>query len=698
MRHFYILSIALWPISLLISQNLADDHLRLEPKMIYELFSKNHYEPKLVDDEFSKKLFKATLYDIDEQGLLLLDQDVASIKKFETKLDEEFTQGDWQFIDAVTIIYKSRIKSALKALDEIALATPSYTQADTIYIHSENRDYLKDDKALKAAWLKKIKYQILWQLIYENTDKVNTKEFDFAAKEVEVRKKVIKRQRKKLERLIVSDSKIKNTLCETYFEAFVHLFDPHSSYFSKESWAEFFTSLSSNDYVFGIAVEENATGELEISGIMPGGPAWKSNELHKKDLIKSITYNGKAVDMEELGEEELDAILSQKEVNHLDLLVQKTDGSIKKVSLTKDKVKNDRNIIKSYVISGTKKIGYISLPGFYVDSDNNNGLGCANDVAKEIIKLKVEGIQGLIFDIRYNGGGSMREAQDLSGLFIGEGPLFSIKDQAKAPIVMKDLNRGTIYDGPMVVMVNGQSASASEIFASTLQDYNRAVIVGSQTYGKATGQSTIPLGVDMDTEPTADLAKTGLGGVSITRLKLYRLTGKSNQKMGVSPDIFMPDLYKKMSFGEEAYIHALENDETTKKPLFKALPALPLTKLKENSAQRQSTNASFTRLKTAIEQTPSILAKLEETAIPLTVKGMYPILKSYKSWVEDLAKLNETNPKDYKVTATKIENQIAQLDTVYNDVQKEVIEELERDIFVQESYKIMLDLITFTAK
>lgn len=696
MQYFRILSIAtLWPVGQLLSQNTSEDHLRKAPGMIYKLFKENHYEPKQVDDDFSQKLFKNTLSKVDEQGLLLFEKDIDDLKTYEKQLDEEFTQSKWQFVEALLPIYKARVKAALKVLDEIAAQPQSYTANDTVYINSGEDSYFVDDMQFKKAWAKKIKYLTLWQLIYENYDKVNNKDFNFALKEAELRKKAIKRQKKKLESLIATDAKIKADLCEKYFEAFVHLFDPHSAYFSKESWAEFFTSLSSDDYVFGLVVEENSTGDLEIVSIMPGGPAWKSNELHKKDLIKSLAYNGKAIDLEEITEDDLDAILAKSETKQLDLTVQKTDGSTKKVSLTKEKVKNDRNIIKSYVIEGAKKIGYISLPGFYVDMDNNTGLGCANDVAKEVIKLKAEGIQGLIFDIRYNGGGAMREAQDLAGLFIGEGPLFSIKDNTKVPQTMKDLNRGTVYNDPMVVMVNGQSASASEIFASTLQDYHRAVIVGSQTYGKATGQSTQPLGLDATDENTMD---AGFGGVSITRLKLYRVTGKSNQKVGMTVDIEMPDLYKKMSYGEDAYEYALTNDETSKRPVFAALPALPLQKLKDLSSKRQNVNSSMIQLKTLIDEVPPILTSNQEMAVPLTLKGMYPILNDYKSWVERLSRLHANSNKEYKVSPTKIENQIAKLDTLYGDVQHEVIEELEKDVFIQESYKIMLDLITFTGK
>lgn len=680
----------------MVGQSVADDHLQKAPKMIYELFKENHYEPKQVDDDFSLKLFESTLYEVNEHGLLLLEKDVASLKTYEKQLDDEFTQGKWQFINAFTTLYKARVKAALLVLDEIAKQPLSYTTNDTVYINGGgDGSYMADEKEFKLAWTQRVKYLTLWQLVYENIDKVNNKDFNFALKEAELRKKIIKRQKKKLESLIATDAKIRADLCEKYFEAFVHLFDPHSAYFTKDSWASFFTSLSSDDFVFGLAVEENTAGALEVASIMPGGPAWKSNELHKKDLIKSLAYNGKTVDLEETTEEELDGILAQSTTTQLDLTVQKTDGSIKKVTLAKEKVKNDRNIIKSYVINGTKKIGYIALPGFYVDMDNNTGLGCANDVAKEIIKLKAEGIQGLIFDIRYNGGGAMREAQDLAGLFIGEGPLFSIKDRTKVPQLMKDLNRGTIYSGPMVVMVNGQSASASEIFAATLQDYHRAVVVGSQTYGKATGQSTQPLGAATTDENTMD---AGFGGVSITRLKLYRVTGKSNQKVGVTVDVEMPDLYKKMSYGEDAYEYALPNDETSKKPAFAALPVLPLQTLKDESYKRQKASPAMVELRALIDKVPPMLSATEETAIPLTIKGMYPILKEYKSWIEALGKLQANSTKEYKVSATKIENQIAKLDTLYSDVQQEVIAEIEKDVFVEESYKIMLDLINFAGK
>ncbi|HTF81409.1 MAG TPA: S41 family peptidase, partial [Cytophagales bacterium] len=402
--------------------------------------------------------------------------------------------------------------------------------------------------------------------------------------------------------------------------------------------------------------------------------------------------------MEDMSAEEIDAMLAQADVRNLDVVVQKTDGSIKKVALTKEKIKTESNMIKSYVVDSNPKIGYIALPGFYVDADNKNGLGCANDVAKEIIRLKAEGIQGLVFDVRYNGGGAMREAQDLSGLFINEGPLFSIKDQNKTPILMKDLNRGTLFEGPMVVLVNGQSASASEIFASTLQDYNRAVLVGSTTYGKATGQSTHPIGVALDDPEANSRTHFNSGGVSVTRLKIYRLTGKSNQQVGLSPDISMPDLFEKLHVGERHYANALSKDETSKKPLFNALPTLPLTKLRESAYTRQQGHPAFIKLKDLIVQTPILLSKEKVVPVSLTLESMYPLVQEYKSWIASMATLSQTTPKVFTIHATTVDTQMAKLDIRYDEVQKQVIDDLERDLFIQESCHILLDLIKFTAK
>ena len=265
-------------------------------------------------------------------------------------------------------------------------------------------------------------------------------------------------------------------------------------------------------------------------------------------------------------------------MTRLVLKFRKKDGTTRIVLLRKEKIENEENIVKGFVLKGEKKIGYILLPAFYTEWENESGSSCANDVAKEIVKLKKENIDGLILDVRYNGGGSLGEAMEMIGIFVDEGPLMGQKQKAEKVIYLKDPNRGTIYNGPMALMVNGQSASASEILAASLQDYNRALIVGSNTYGKATMQQMMLLDT-MTNRPTQIGNAKDI--VKITTGKLYRLSGETAQMNGVSPDIVLPDAFDGLDYREKFSSFALPADKVAKNAYYKPLAALPVNELPE---------------------------------------------------------------------------------------------------------------------
>ncbi len=263
----------------------------------------------------------------------------------------------------------------------------------------------------------------------------------------------------------------------------------------------FETELSGFEYSTGMGLGQNEDGNYEVDRLEPGGNAWRSGELHKGDVVLSIKKGtGTAKELSEMDEDEVDALLSGNSDEKVELTVKTAAGVTKKITLTKEKVTNDEGIVKSYVISGKQKIGYIKLPDFYSreshDIQTEDDVifdGCANDVSKEIVKLTRDTITGLILDLRYNGGGSMWEAMQLAGIFIDYGPVGSVKDKEGKVRFLKDPNRGTAYDGPLLVLINGASASASELTSAMLQDYKRALIVGSTTYGKGTAQYMLPL-------------------------------------------------------------------------------------------------------------------------------------------------------------------------------------------------------------
>jgi carboxyl-terminal processing protease len=299
--------------------------------------------------------------------------------------------------------------------------------------------------------------------------------------------------------------------------------------------------------------------------------------------------------VEDIDDDELDRMLGSNSQSELEVTVRTTAGEVKTVKLSKEKITNEESIVKSYVLHGTKNIGYINLPGFYSREDeairDERDIkydGCANDVSKEIVKLRRDTIAGLILDLRYNGGGSMWEAMQLAGIFIDIGPVASVKDKEGKLHFLKDPNRGTIYDGPLMVLINGASASASEFVSAVLQDYNRAIIVGGNTYGKGTAQIVVPMDTLMPSK-----TKTYEDFVKVTEQKFYRVNGGTTQWKGVIPDINLPDPYSDESFKEKANSSALQPDNV-RAGIYQPLPVIPVQTLKAKSEQRVSADPIFT--------------------------------------------------------------------------------------------------------
>lgn len=257
--------------------------------------------------------------------------------------------------------------------------------------------------------------------------------------------------------------------------------------------------------------------------------------------------------------------------------------------------------------------------------------------------------------------------------------------------LMKDPNRGSLFDQPMVVMVNGQSASASEIFASTLQDYNRAVIVGSKTYGKATGQITIPLGMKLENLTEASFLKS-TEGIKVTTMKIFRLNGKCNQKTGVQPDVVLPDLFEKIDYNEATSPYSLPNELTSKIPVIKTLPKLPLATLLASSEARQKENSDFKKTKDLIEKTPRALLKIEG-GMPMTLANVRSLNTEYTTWLDAVKQIKKQVVKYYEVIPAKIDGKLAGMDDIYKNTQLETMKEIESDFYLQESFKVISDLL-----
>ena len=493
-------------------------------------------------------------------------------------------------------------------------------------------------------------------------DELNGKEWKFLPVVTSIIRENI--QKNKNDSLQLTDEDLKDFLFELYCDVLANTFDPHTEFMPSEEKEKFETRLSTEGYFFGFALSDNKTQEPEIEKLIPGSAAWKSGELNKGDVLTKISFNGaKPMSLKGLNARQISGLLESPKDARLTMTVRKADGVEKEVTITKEKIRNDENIVKGFVLNGTSKIGYIYLPDFYTTYNGSTG-SCANDVAKEIVKLKKENIQGLLFDVRYNGGGSLQEALDLAGIFIDAGPLCIVRDKTGKTLTLKDPNKGTIYDGPMVLLVNGQSASASELVGAVLQDYHRAVIAGSATYGKGTAQGIIPV-------DSTDGPKDDWNGdfVKITSGKFYRITGLTTQNTGVHPDILLPDLFEGMNYHERAAPSALTADSIPKNNYYKPLSELPLSDLIAKSKARIQNDKYFIRVK-------------EESK-----------LLSDPNRKQAIEKPELTKTTMYTADNNSLDKIVIQADSYRADLNNTWLKRLDTDIYIAEGYSILLDLI-----
>jgi carboxyl-terminal processing protease len=551
---------------------------------IGHLLESEHYNPRKIDDVFSKDVFDAYIKALDPEKNIFLKSDIDSLSIFQKSIDDEIHGAKIQFEPAVSEIYERRFAEAKIFLDSIIKQPFDFTVDDSIKLDADSISFPLNNNERYSRWYKIVKYKSLerYATLLEDRDarskKATTikealdemKKLDSAKNkivekfvfksddvlEVEARASIGKFYHKKFEQLEKTFDK------EKRFEAFLNsitgLMDPHTDYFAPIEKRYFTEQMSGVFYGIGaqLAADENG---VRIASVQPGGAAWKSGQIVMNDVIIKVGQgNDEPVDI--AGFETTDAIkLIRGDLgSEVRLTLKKPDGSIKVVSLIREKIILDEGYARSAVITkGTEKIGYILLPDFYADFDREEGARCSKDIANEVKKLKAEKVDGIIIDVRYNGGGSLYEVVQMVGLFIDKGPVVQIRDKEGRSQVLADETPGTLYDGPLVVMVNEFSASASEIFAGAIQDYKRGIIVGStSTYGKGTVQRNVAFGKPLDSLGI----QTEYGAVKLTFQKFYRITGSSTQKKGVESDVVLPDEYEFLKYREKDNASALNWD------------------------------------------------------------------------------------------------------------------------------------------
>ncbi len=529
--------------------------------IIGNILKQGHYKPQAIDDQFSEKVFNEFIKTLDHDKNIFIEGDIKDLKKFNTKIDDEINGSTIEFFTKSNDIYKKRLEYIKEKYLTLLEKPYTFLEKDSILNVYENKIFPKNEKEQLKFWAKELKYRTL-EKFADLQDQREKSKIDSIKNRTDIQLELQARNNTKAVMVKSFDRMIRKTSDTDRFNMFVNsitnLMDPHTDYFApleKRSWDE---NITGKFYGIGAQIgQEN--GYVKIAVVSQGGPAWKSGEINDGDLILKIGEgNGDPVDVAGYDIQDAVKLIRGTKGTSVSLTLKKVDGTIKIVQMVREELKLEDTFTKSAVIKeGSKKTGYIYLPKFYTNFGDANGRSCYQDVAAEILKLHQEKVDGIVIDLRNNGGGSLQEVVNMVGLFVPEGPVVQVVDSRGKSNFLSDHDGGKVmYDGPLLVMINEFSASASEIFAAAIQDYKRGVIIGSSSsYGKGTVQRPIPLSRN---------SAEDFGSIHLTIQKYYRINGASVQLKGVEPDILLPGYYEYFKVKEKDSPASLPWDEVSK--------------------------------------------------------------------------------------------------------------------------------------
>ena len=590
-----ILAIATWSFSWLDANQKKE---AVVMQLVYDALSSVHFQPRAFDDSLSAEVYDAFIESLDSEKRFLHSGDLEALSQHRLLLDDQIKAGSTDFFDEAMAILANRIETArgqyAALLNEVVdVTSPGELQGD-----ASKRNYFADDKDMTHYWASYIQFRVVSRLHDRKQHADSAKALGFDPQHADFKELEVKAREKEMD---IHDSWFKNMdemeradWFGLYMNAFAGAFDPHSSYFPPRQQESFEIEMTGQLEGIGASLIQDGD-HVRVSAIVTGSACWKQGELAKDDLLIAVAQGDKEpVDVVGMTTEKVVQLVRGKKGTEVRLTVLKVDGSEMVIAIVRDVVEIEATFAKSARLGDDGKTGYIRLPKFYVNFYQNRNRDCAEDIRMEIDKLKAAGMERLIFDLRGNGGGSLPAAIDVAGLFIDQGPVVQVKTSGQRLKTYKDDDAGTSWDGPLLILVDENTASASEIVAAAMQDHGRALIVGSpQTFGKGTVQTII----DMDRAAGPFYRKHGpLGAFKLTIQKYYRITGGTTQLQGVKSDIVLPHPYQYISLGERDMENplAVDNIETLQYPQWES----SMTDAIAPANKRIANSASFERIAT----------------------------------------------------------------------------------------------------
>ena len=657
---------------------------------VAKMLQDGHYQPQSIDDAFSKKIFRKYLQELDPEKAFLIKADVEALNRYSTQIDNELLGDPVRFFLFAGQSFNERMEEAAILSKEILKTPFNFDLQENILLDGEKMNWSADENERKDRWRKKLKFQVLERFydLVESRER-NRKQPDFVIKsdselEIEAREKV----RRQLDRTF--DRYRNKFSADDQFNLFVNTItntmDPHTEFFPPIDKRYFDEEMSGRFYGIGASLQYD-DGNIKITSVVTGSPAYKSGEIQAGDIILKVAQGAdEAVDLTGYLVPDAVKLIRGKLGSEVRLTLRKPDGSNKVVTLIRDEIVQDESFARSAIVEKNgQRIGYIFLPEFYADFERPDGNRCYIDVAKEIVKLKEQKIDGLVMDLRNNGGGSLYDVVQMVGLFIEEGPVVQVKDREGRPTVLRDKDKNILYNGPLTVMVNEFSASASEIFAAAIQDYRRGVVIGStSTYGKGTVQRNVGL----DPENGYFMSSSELGTLKLTLQKFYRVNGGSTQLRGVSSDIVLPDNLEDLKIREKDNEDALAWDEIGKVLIQPWVTGYDLNSIQQTHQARMRANSRFQ----TIRDNATWLSQVREQDYPLD----YTRYKELQQRIQQTVKQNDQLSK---LTETlQVRSLPGDLERWNNDKPKQDrfkiwLKLLEQDVYLYETLQVMDDMI-----
>ena len=672
-----------------------DDKDKLLIDLITYVLSKGHYEPKDINDDFSVNVFEDFIDVIDPTKRYFLESDIKEFEQQKFQIDDQIKNTDITFFNTVYNRLTERMADSQVIYQEVLDAAFDYSKEETIDIAYDEMSFATTREELKERWRKQLKYATLntydSKISHANEDAETAKAHGHAAEEKQMSPEEAERTSRESTRKTLAeyydfvDDLQRKDWFEQYINTIVDEFDPHTYYFGPEDKDKFDASMSGKFEGIGARLQKKAEG-AKITDIISGGPVWRDSRIEVGDLILKVGQDGEEpVDIVGMRLDDAIKMIKGPEGTVVDLTVRRIDGSLEVISLTRDVVELEESFAKSANIKKENtKFGLIHLPKFYVDFDDYSERNAATDVAKEIERLKQEGMEGLILDLRDNGGGSLKTVVEMGGLFIKDGPIVQVQSSGKAKDVYDDKDERVQWDGPLVILVNELSASASEILAAAMQDYKRAIVIGSkQTFGKGTVQNVFDLNNIVRSSENGDL-----GALKLTTQKFYRINGGSTQLEGVKSDVVVPDKYSYIDIGERDQSNPLKWDKISPADYEPWNGYIDYEQTIANSTMRMAANPQIELID---ENAKWIKSQQDERVISLNYNTYKSESEKDKERSDYFKKMNDYDSK-LTFESLKYEQALFTKDSVLREKRNRWHKNLAKDIYVEEAVNVLQDL------